>query len=116
MAVCEVAVHILERVRLLWVECGPFNCLQVLGLEAAVFNLVGGGLCCGAAVLGQHREGNGWVIGVQHSPVESPFRRGAGAPRHCGCVLCRGPFEVCMQPPVLFRVSMGCWYVVVARQ
>ena len=86
VALCEVAVHMLEQVRLLWVECGPFDCQSVLDLGAAVFNRVGGGLQCGA-VFGQHREGNGWVLGVPRSPEESPFRRGAGSPRYCGRVL-----------------------------
>ena len=94
VALCQVAVHILEQVRFLWVECGPLDRLPVLDLGAAVFNRVGGGLQCGAAVFGQHREGDGWVLSVPRSPVESPFRRGAGPPRHCGRVLLRGPFEV----------------------
>ena len=59
VALREVAVHLLEQVRLLWVECGPFDCLPVLDLGAAVFNRVGGGLRCVAAVFGQHQEGNG---------------------------------------------------------
>ena len=116
VALCEVAVHILEQVRLLWVECGTFDCLPVLNLGAAVFNRVGGGLRCGAAMFGQHREGNDWVLGVRSSPAESPFRRGAGSPRYCGRVLRRSPLEVCVQPPVLFRGTVGRWYVVVARQ
>ena len=116
VALSEVAVHILEQVRLLWVECGPFDCLPVLDLGAAVFNRVGGGLRCGAAVFGLHREGNGWVLGVPRSPVESPFCRGAGFPRYCRRVLRRGLFEVCVQPPVLFRGSVGRWSVVVAGQ
>ena len=98
------------------VECGPFDRLPVLDLGAAVFNRVGGGLQCGVAVFVQHREGNGWVLGVPRSLVESPFRRGAGAPRQCGRVLRRGPVKVCVQPLVLFRGSVGRWYVVVARQ
>ena len=79
VALCEVAVHILEQVRFWLVECGPFDCLPVLDLGAAVFNRVGGGLRCGAAVFGEHRKDNGWVLGVPRSPVESPFtprRRG----------------------------------------
>ena len=94
VALCEVAVHILEQVRFLWVECDPLDCLPVLDFGAAVFNRVGVGLQCGAAVFGQHQEGDGWVLGVPRSPMESAFRRGAGAPRHCGRVLLRGPFEV----------------------
>ena len=116
MALCEVAVHILEQVHFLWVECRPFDCMPVPDFGAAVFNRVGGGLRCGASVFGQHWEGNCWVLGVPRSPVESPFRRGAGAPRHCARVFRHGPFEVCVQPPVLFRGSVGRWYVVVARQ
>ena len=56
VALCQVAVHILEQVRFLWVECGPVYRLPVLELGAAVFNRVGGGLRCGAALFGQHRE------------------------------------------------------------
>ena len=84
VALCEVAVHILGQVRLLWLECGPFDCLPVLDLGAAVFNRVGGGLRCGAAVFGQHREGNRRVFRVPRSPVESQFRRGAGSSCYCG--------------------------------
>ena len=70
----------------------------------------------GAAVLGYHRESDGWVLGVPRAPVKSPFRLGAGVPRHCGRVtLCR-LFEVRAQPPVLFRGSVGRWHGVVARQ
>ena len=116
VSLCEVAVHIFELVRFLWVECGPFNQMPVLDLGAAVFNRVRGGLRCGAAVFGQHREGDGRVLGVPHSPVESPLRCGAGDPRHCGRVLLQVPFEVRVQPPALFRGSVGRWYVVVARQ
>ena len=50
VALREVAVHILEQVRLLWDECGPFHCLQAHDLGAAVFNRVGKGLCGGTAV------------------------------------------------------------------
>ena len=81
-----------------------------------MFNRVGGGLRCGAAVFGQHLEGNGWVLGVPCFPVVSSFRRGAGSPRYWGRVLRRRPLEVCVQPPVLFRGSVGRWYVVVACQ
>ena len=109
-------MHILEQVHLLWVECGPFNCPPVLDFGAAVLNRVLGGLRCGAAVFGQHWEGNGWVFGVPRSLVEPPFRRGAGSPRYCGRVLCRSPLEVCVQPPVFFRGRVGCWCVVVACQ
>ena len=42
MALCELAVHILEQVRFLWVECGPLDRLPVLDLGAAVFDRVGG--------------------------------------------------------------------------
>ena len=32
-----------------------------------MFNQLGEGLRCGAAVFGQHREGNGWVpVGTHH--------------------------------------------------
>ena len=116
VALCEVAVHILEQVRYMWVECGPFNCLPVLDLGGAVFDQEAGGLGCGAAVLGEHREGNGSLLGVPRSLVESPFRPSAGAPRHCGPVLRRGPFEECVRPPIFIRGSVGRWYVVVARQ
>ena len=94
VALRQVAVHILEQVRFLWVEYGPLDCLPVLDLGASVFNQVGGDLRCGAAVFGHHREGDSWVLGVPRSPVESPFRRGAGARRHCGRVPLRGPSEV----------------------
>ena len=94
VAPCQVAVHILKQVRFLWVESGPLNRLPVLYLGASVFNRVGGGLRRGAAVFGQHREGDGWVLGVPDSPVESLFRLGAGAPRHCGRVPLLGPLEV----------------------
>ena len=49
VALREMAVHILDPVRLLWLECGPFHCLPVLDLGAAVFNGVGGSLRCGTA-------------------------------------------------------------------
>ena len=84
LALREIAVHILEQVGLLWVECGPFNCLPVLDLGAAVFNWLGGGLRRSTAVFGQQREGNGWVFGVPCSSVESPFRCGVWSPRDCG--------------------------------
>ena len=94
VALCQVAVHILEQVRFLWVRCGPLDRLPVLDLGASVFNRVGRGLRCVTAVFSQHREGAGWVLGVPRSPVESPFRRGAGVPRNCGRVLVCGAFEV----------------------
>ena len=75
-------------------ECGPLDRLSVLYLGASVFDLVGWGLRRGAAVLGYHREGDGLVLGVPPAPVESPFRLGAGVPRHCGCVTLCGLFEV----------------------
>ena len=96
VALREVAVHILEQLGLLWVERGPFNCLPVLDLGAAVFKRVGGGLRCGAAVFGQHREGIGLVFGVPRSPVEPAFRCSAGSPRYCGHVLRRSLFHVCV--------------------
>ena len=34
VALREIALHILEEVRLLWVEYGPFDCLPVLDLGA----------------------------------------------------------------------------------
>ena len=94
LALCQIAVHILEQVPCLRVECGPLDRLPVLYLGASVFDWVGGGLWRGAAVFGQHREGDGPVLGVPCSPVEPPFRPGAGAPHHCGRVPLRGPFEV----------------------
>ena len=78
VALCQIAVHILEQVRFLRVECGPLNRLPVLYLGASVFDRVGGGLRRGAAVFGQQREGDCRVFGVARSPVESPFRLGAG--------------------------------------
>ena len=36
VALCQVAVHILEQVRFLWVECGPLDRLPVLDLGAAL--------------------------------------------------------------------------------
>ena len=94
VALREIAVHILEQVRLLWGECGPFHCLPVLDPGAAVFNWIGGGLRRGTAVFGQQREGNGWVFGVPPSPVESPFCCGFGCPSECGHVLRQSLFEV----------------------
>ena len=94
-ALREIAVHILEQLHLLWVECGPFDCLRVLDLGAVVFNLLGRGLRCGTAVFVQHREGNGWVFAVPRSPMESPFRCGVPSPRNCGRVLRRSLLEVC---------------------
>ena len=94
MALCQIAVHILEQVHCLRVECGPFDRLPVLYLGASVFDRVGRGLRRGAALFGEQQEGDGQVLCVPRSPVESPFRLGAGAPRHCGCVPLRDPFEV----------------------
>ena len=114
VALCEIAVHIWEQVRLLWVACGPSNCMPVLDFGAAVFNWVGGGLRHGTAMFGQHQEGNGWVFGVPRSPLEPLFRCGVGSPRDCGRVLRRSLFEVFVQPLVFFRGSAGCWCVVIA--
>ena len=94
MALCQIAVHILEQVRCLRVECGPLDRLPVLYLGASLFDLVGGGLRRGAAVFGEHREGDGRLLGVPRSPVEPPFGPGAGAPQVCGRVPFPGPFEV----------------------
>ena len=94
VALCHIAVHILEQVRFLRVECGPLDRLPVLYLGASMFNRVGRGLRRSAAVFGQHREADGWVLGVPRPPVESPFRLGGRAPRHCGRVPLRGTFEV----------------------
>ena len=80
----------------MWVECSPFDCLPVLEVGAVVFNRVGEGLRRGAAVFGQHQEGNGWVFGVPRFLVESPFCCGAGSPRNCGRVLRRDLFQLCM--------------------
>ena len=96
MALREIAVHIFEQVRLLWVQFGSFHCLPVLDLGAVVFNWVGGGLQRGTAVFGQHREGNGWMFAVARSPLESAFRCGVGSPRNGGRVLRQTQFEVCM--------------------
>ena len=51
-ALCQIAVHVLEQVRCLRVECGPLDRLPVLYLGASVFDRVGGGLRRGAAVFG----------------------------------------------------------------
>ena len=59
VALREIAVHILEQVRLLRVECGPFDCLPVLDMGAVVCNRVGGGLRRSTWRFGQHREVNG---------------------------------------------------------
>ena len=67
VALCQIAVHILEQVRFLRVECGPLDCLPVLYLGASVFDRVGGGLRRGAAVFGQHQESDGRVFGVPPS-------------------------------------------------
>ena len=96
LAFREIALHILDQVRLLLVECGPFGCLPVLDLGAVLFNRVGGGLRRGTAVFGQHREGNCWVFGVPRSQLESPFRSGVESPSDYGRVLRRSLFELCM--------------------
>ena len=67
VALCQIALHILEQVRFLRVECGPLDRLPVLYLGASVFNRVGGGLRRGAAVFGQHQEDDGRVL-VSHVP------------------------------------------------
>ena len=96
VALREITIHILAQVRLLWVECGPFDCPPLLDLGAVVFNRVGAGLRRGTVVFGQHREGNGWVFSVPRSPVDSSFRCGVGSPRDCGRILRRSLFKVCM--------------------
>ena len=50
VALCQIAVHILEQVRFLRLEWGPLDRLPVLYLGATVFDRVGGGLPRGAAV------------------------------------------------------------------
>ena len=52
MALCQIAVHVLEQVPRLRVECGPLDRLPVLYLGASVFDRVGGDLRRGAAVFG----------------------------------------------------------------